>query len=274
MSNQVFASYVAIGDSLSEGLGDFDFHSDRHHKGWTDRLAAMLSAHAENLGHEFHYANLALRGSKLKTILTKQLQQALELKPDLVTIMAGSNDLVTGNLEELEATFRNGLRQLQAAGCRVVVVTTIRPSHLNLFKVVLPMAEAISSMLVRLAQEASVDVLDVHSIESFSDIRYWAEDMVHFSGHGHIVIANKAAALMGIPQRMPEANATDMHKPSRGLVGTARWFVLYAIPFIQRRIKGTTSGDNMLPKHQNLVPYSNQAFEIIHEPRSAFARAA
>lgn len=274
MSNQGYLSYVAIGDSLSEGLGDFGFESNRYNKGWTDRLAALLSAQATTRGQEFQYANLALRGSKLKTILTKQLEQALILQPDLVTIMAGSNDLVTGDVQELERIFRDGLQLLQSAGSSVLVATTIRPNHLRLFKVVLPKAQAISEMLVRVAGEMQVPVIDIHGIDSFSDLRYWAEDMVHFSEHGHIKVANRAAEILGVPHRMRESHPTEMQKPSRGPVATTRWFVLYALPFLKRRILGTTSGDNMAPKHLTLVPCGTGGFEIISQPRSAFARAA
>lgn len=95
MTRAKFRSYVAIGDSLSEGLGDFTFDSDRRDNGWTDRLASMLSREASQAGLDFEYANLALRGSKLRNIMTVQLENALRLQPDLVTIMAGSNDLMT-----------------------------------------------------------------------------------------------------------------------------------------------------------------------------------
>ena len=37
MIGKPYRSYVAIGDSLSEGLGDFTFKNSRHHNGWTDR---------------------------------------------------------------------------------------------------------------------------------------------------------------------------------------------------------------------------------------------
>ncbi|NDC19066.1 MAG: hypothetical protein EBZ87_02205, partial [Microbacteriaceae bacterium] len=77
-------SYVALGDSLSEGLGDFSFDERRVHSGWTDRFATLLAREAELQGHEFHYANLAIRGAKIADIMGHQLNRALLLKPDLV----------------------------------------------------------------------------------------------------------------------------------------------------------------------------------------------
>jgi lysophospholipase L1-like esterase len=276
MSPAIFRSYVAIGDSLSEGLGDFTFEAQREHNGWTDRLAALLSTEAESHGTDFYYANLALRGSKLRTILTDQLEAALRLQPDLVTIMAGSNDFMASasDLAELEQLYRDGLQLLIAAGCHVLVATTIRPSHLKVFKKVLPKASRISQMIERVAVQLGVQVIDVHGVESFSDLRYWAEDMVHFSGHGHIKIANQTAEILGLSQRMTEAALHEMEAPPRGPVATARWVVVYVIPFIERRLRGTSSGHGMSSKHLSLVPYSSQAFSEVLAPSALYARAA
>jgi len=90
-------NYVAIGDSLSEGLGDFAFEwfENREGCGWTDRLATLLTIEAESRGGVFKYANLAIRGSKLRKIMTEQLDAALALNPDFITVMAGANDIMT-----------------------------------------------------------------------------------------------------------------------------------------------------------------------------------
>lgn len=267
MNGIPYRSYVAIGDSLSEGLGDFgfeaDFSSARDHKGWTDRLAAMLSLESKKRGVDFHYANLALRGSKLRKIMTEQLHAALRLQPDLVTIMAGSNDFMTRerNLPELEQIFREGLELLQAAGCDVVVANTINPIHLRVFAKVAPKAARMTAMIERVAGELGIRVIDVHGIESFKDLCFWAEDMVHFSGHGHIKVANAAAELLGVSHRMREAAHFEMTPPSRGFIDTVRWFWVWVLPFFERRIRGTSSGDGMLPKHLQLVPYAASAFD-------------
>jgi lysophospholipase L1-like esterase len=267
-----YRSYVAIGDSLSEGLGDFNFDAAREHSGWTDRLAAMLSLEAQSFGTEFQYANLALRGSKLRKIMTEQLHAALRLQPDLVTIMAGSNDLMTRekNLPELERVFREGLELLLAAGCEVVVANTINPIHLRVFKKLAPKAQRMTNLIERVAGELGIRVIDVHRIDSFADICFWAEDMVHFSGHGHVKVANRAAEVLGLSHRMPEASHLEMTPPDRSLYGTLKWIYVWVIPFFERRLKGTSSGDGMLPKHLELAPYSPNEFVILPGERKAF----
>lgn len=260
-----YRSYVAIGDSLSEGLGDFSFDLHREHNGWTDRLAGMLSLAAHDRGHNFYFANLALRGSKLRTIMTSQLESALRLQPDLVTIMAGSNDFMASaeDVVALELIFKDGLRLLKAAGCDVVVATTIRPIHLRVFRRLLPRADRMSAMIKRVAGELQIPVVDVHGIHEFSQLEYWIEDMVHFSGHGHIKVANLAAKVLGLPYRMPEAQPNQIDRPRRGFIATAKWVALYVVPFIKRKLRGRTSGDGMTSKHLGLVPFAPiDAFDI------------
>ncbi len=82
--------YVAMGDSFTEGIGDPEPSSPGSYRGWADRVA-------EELGRtqpDFAYANLAVRGRLLQQIVDRQLAPCLALKPDLVTLSAGGNDLI------------------------------------------------------------------------------------------------------------------------------------------------------------------------------------
>lgn len=258
MIGKPYRSYVAIGDSLSEGLGDFTFQHDRNHNGWTDRLAGILAREAQDSGYEFHFANLAIRGAKLEKIMEGQLRQALRLQPDLVTVMAGSNDLLTApeKLPEIRAKFELGLAELTAAGCDVVVANTINPLHLRVFKPLLHRAERFSRMLEDVAANVDVPVLDIHGIENFEQLMFWAEDMVHFSGHGHITVANKAAELLGLRYRYSELDAQELTPISRGLVETIHWVFRDVLPFFKRKLKGVTSGDGLDPKQSKLIPFT------------------
>lgn len=123
-----------------------------------------------------------------------QLPHALRLQPDLVTIMAGSNDLLSKgeDLPRLREKFRTGLLELKAAGCDVVVANTINPIHLRVFRPLLHKSAIFSKMIEEVAAELEIPVLDVHGIENFEQLMFWADDMVHFSGFGHIAVANRA----------------------------------------------------------------------------------
>lgn len=253
MIGKPYRTYVAIGDSLSEGLGDFSFESRRLQNGWTDRVANILASEAERAGHDFHYANLALRGTKLSLIMQTQLRQALKLQPDLVTVMAGSNDLLSKQpLGEIREELRLGLLELLAAGCDVVVATTINPNHLKVFRPLLPASKAFSAMISDVAQELDIPVLDVHGISGFDNLFYWAKDMVHFSGHGHIRVANEAAKMLRLGFRYPEQEPPEPYK--RNTLETLKWIGRDVLPFFSRKLRGVTSGDGMEPKQLGLTP--------------------
>lgn len=255
---------MAIGDSLSEGLGDFSFLERRVHSGWTDRLATLLAKEAEFDGHEFRYANLAIRGANMSAIMGEQLERALELKPDLVTVMAGQNDFFCRavDLPELERTFRNGVQRLLDSGCKVIVSNTINPIHLLVFRRLARLATTITEMIERVARDLDVPIHDIHRIESFAEIKYWAEDMVHFSGPGHIKVANKAAELLGLKYRLSDFDERAIWVPKRGLYGTSKWIVVHVIPFMIRRLRGVTAGDGLEPKLPELTAYIGMALEI------------
>jgi hypothetical protein len=218
----------------------------------------VLSEEARAIGHDFHYANLALRGSKLRVIIEEQLPRALRLQPDLVTIMAGSNDIMSKpeSLPALRQLLSDGVEQLLAAGCDVVLVNIVNLAHLKVLRPFRHKAQLFSEVIETVADDFDIPLLDVHGIESFEDVVYWADDMVHFSGHGHIKVANKAAELLDLKYRYPESDPAELGPVTRGLVQTAKWVGRDVIPFFQRRLQGRTSGDGMLPKHLNLTPYT------------------
>src|SRR5699024_1774849 len=88
---EAITSYVAVGDSFSEGLMDPDPHGEDRYRGWADRLALMLTESAVG-SPDVSYANLAIRGRLLDRIIDEQIPRALEIRPDLVSLCAGGND--------------------------------------------------------------------------------------------------------------------------------------------------------------------------------------
>ena len=75
-------SFIAIGDSFTEGLDDW--RPDGTPRGWADRVAEHLAADRPG----FRYANLAVRGKLLDQIVDDQVPVAERLAPDLITFSA------------------------------------------------------------------------------------------------------------------------------------------------------------------------------------------
>ena len=70
-----FHRYVALGDSFAEGVGDPDPDAANGLRGWADRVAAVLAQQTPDFG----YANLAIRGRKLDSVLAEQIEVSLDL---------------------------------------------------------------------------------------------------------------------------------------------------------------------------------------------------
>ena len=104
--------YVAIGDSFSEGMCDPDPAREDSYLGWADRLAHLLAADAREAGHEFRYANLAIRGRLLDDILGRGRSQAYAHGAAYLQeldLIAERADL--GGLKPDPAEYRQGLKR-------------------------------------------------------------------------------------------------------------------------------------------------------------------
>lgn len=111
--------YVAMGDSISEGVGDTPW-PDGSAQGWTDRLAVLLDEQHGSV----EYANLAVRGYQAGQVRDRQLAAALALAPDVVTITAGMNDILRPRVDfdELTAILSELVVSFTASGAQVLLV--------------------------------------------------------------------------------------------------------------------------------------------------------
>ena len=112
---------VSLGDSFTEGIGDPEPDSPGGHRGWADRVADVLASQAD----DFAYANLAVRGKLIRQISDDQIDAALALKPDLVTLCAGGNDVIRPGTDPdaIGEIFRDAVARLSSSGAAVVVFT-------------------------------------------------------------------------------------------------------------------------------------------------------
>src|SRR5690349_9031173 len=113
--NTTYTSFVAVGDSFTEGMSDG--LPDGSYRGWADLLAARLADRAPG----FRYANLAVRGKLIGQIVAEQADPAAAMGADLVTLVGGLNDVlrpkcdverVCGLLEEAAERLAPSCKQL------------------------------------------------------------------------------------------------------------------------------------------------------------------
>jgi lysophospholipase L1-like esterase len=284
-------SFVAIGDSFTEGL--YDPGPDGGFRGWADRVAdAMAQQHPG-----FRYANLAIRGKLLDEVLTEQLPRAVELAPDLVSLAAGGNDILRGSdVDVLAAHFEPAVAKLQAAGCRVVIFTGFDPRVFPVIRWLRGRIAAYNMHLRGIADDYGCDLVDLWSMRVLNDTRTWSPDRLHLAAEGHRRVALRTCEVLGVPVtgdwRAPLAtglvpagpgnaaglgNAAGTANRARWLAARrqdARWAREYAMPWVRRRLGGASSGDGLPAKRPELLPLSPAGLAAGSVTASAASSAA
>lgn len=111
---------VALGDSVSEGVGDPD---KGRLLGWIYHLTSDPEiATGLNL-----VANLALTGAKVADVRRDQLARGLAMESDLFICVIGVNDVISGSFRrtEFEADYDHVIGQLSHAAHRGVLTMTL-----------------------------------------------------------------------------------------------------------------------------------------------------
>ncbi len=259
-STRVWSSYVAIGDSFTEGMSDPDPENDNAFIGWADRLAESLSELAQLEKVPFQYANLAVRGRLLSDIVGPQLDRALEMSPDLVSLVGGGNDLLRPNVDtnRIMETLEAAVVRLRQSGADVLLATPVDPQEAGLLKPLRGRHAIHAANIFTLAHRHGCYVLNLWGMPALRDWRLWADDRIHLTTEGHRRVA--LAALTSLGHATDEEDwrtplpAADAATKRQELRAHAAWTRQHLAPWVQRRMKGQSSGDHVDPKRPELSP--------------------
>nr|WP_277348847.1 glycosyltransferase [Microbacterium sp. CFH 90308] len=243
--------YVALGDSLTEGLCDASRMPPGQYRGWADRLAQLL-AHARDEREPFRYANLAVRSRRVEHVLHEQLPRALALRPDLVSVLIGANDLVGRRADpvRLAAALEQGIATLRAAGIDVLLVTPFLPRR-RAARIFARRFAVYASELRRIAAATGAILLDLDALPAIGDLDLWADDKVHLRSRGHRFLAYRAAEALGVPDAEALAGLDAALHADDDPMPVGSWLGRDALPWVWRRLRGRTAGDGLLPKHDD-----------------------
>lgn len=250
-----FERYVAIGDSSTEGLEDPDGNGG--YRGWADRLAQRLADHQGGL----LYANLAVRGRRTRQILEQQLEPALALGPDLVTLFSGTNGVVRRRFDP--AGVARGVVTMQSAltAAGVVVVGFTLPDLgpvMPLGRLVSGRVRELNEALRHAAATTGALLVDFAAHPVASDPRLWNEDRLHANALGHARIAAALAHALGLPGTDGSwaSPLPPLPTPSwtQRLDRELRWLRLHLLPWLARHLAGRSLGDGRSAKRPSLLP--------------------
>jgi lysophospholipase L1-like esterase len=188
----IVSNYVALGDSFTAGQGSSD--DER----WADRLAAFLAARNPKLT----YSNLAVDGANSADVL-EQLPAALALRPDLVTVICGANDVLLTSrpdIEGYEARFAQILSGLRRGASEAAILTATAPESWH-FLELRPRTKArlvsalgeLNAATRTIAAQHRVPCLNVAGHPGLSERENFGADGLHPSTLGHERAAHEIA---------------------------------------------------------------------------------
>jgi lysophospholipase L1-like esterase len=243
-----WSRYVAIGDSFTEGIGDPEPGSPGGHRGWADRVAEVLDAQAG----DFAYANLAIRGRLLQQILDEQVDAALELRPDLISISAGGNDIIRPGTDPDEVASRldEGIARLRRDGATVVMFNGPDIGGTPVLGRIRGKVAIYNENLHAVAKRHDAIVADMWALRELTDPRMWAPDRLHFSPVGHQTIARMVLDALNVSHDLEpfEAEPPPRQPWRQARIEDIGWAREYFGPWILRRIRHQSSGDGVRPK--------------------------
>lgn len=252
--------YVALGDSLTEGLDDF--LPDGRTRGWADLLAQHL---ADRQDATVQYANLAIRGRLLTRILDEQVEPALTLKPDLVSIWGGGNDALRPKADPagMVAKLEEAVARFRAAGADVLVGTSTDPQDAPVIELTRSRVMEFDLHIWAMARRQGAYVMDAFTLRCIQDWRVWAEDRIHLNEAGHRLMALNALTSLGFDAGIPNWDAPLPAEPPMGRVERLRWNYTWAhdhmVPWVGRRLRRTSSGSGRTPKLPSFVDIPPQS---------------
>jgi phosphatidylinositol alpha 1,6-mannosyltransferase len=181
---RVVRSYAALGDSFTAGRESVE--GER----WADRIATALRGVEPRLT----YRNLAVDGATSADVL-EQVPRAIEIAPDLVTVICGANDVLLTTRPDVrgyEARFGEILGRLREAGPEMSILTATAPEVWH-FMELRPrtkarLVEALSDLnetTMRVAAEHGVPCLSVVGHPGLTDRGNFSDDGLHPSAVGH-----------------------------------------------------------------------------------------
>jgi lysophospholipase L1-like esterase len=247
--------YIALGDSFTEGLSDPEPGTADAYRGWADRLAGHLATASPTGGIE--YANLAIRGRLLGQVLAEQVPVALAAEPDLVSLVAGGNDLLRPGVDpdRLAADLEAAVVSFREAGADVLLATGVDPRQTPIIRRTRGRVAVFNAHLWSIAARQGAVVLDQWGAGWIQDARMWDPgDRIHLTAEGHRRTALAAAAALGVP--VP-GDGTDWRtplepappRPAREVLGQElAWVRGFVLPWIGRRLRGQSSGDGRTAK--------------------------
>ena len=220
-------TFVALGDSITLGIGDpvrlepgagqragRGGEGPRGWRGWAVLLAGSLP--------ETDLRIVAGNGACLADLEREQLPAALQLRPEIASVVIGVNDTLRPNFDpaRIAASAAHTVGALRAAGAEVLTMRLPDPGRMLgvpgvLARPLARRAHQVNEVMDGVARRFGTLHFDAASDADAYDPRMWAVDRLHPSERGHRLIARRFHALLAAAghQVGPPPGAEPLNQP-------------------------------------------------------------
>ena len=250
--------FVAIGDSFTEGVGDPDPFSPGIYRGWADRVAEVLARDVD----DFAYANLAVRGKLIAQIVRDQIEPAVALHPDLVSICAGGNDVIRPGTDPdaIAAQLEDAVVRLSSTGAAVILFTGIDTGFTPVLRAFRGKVAIYNENVRAIAERHDCIVADQWALKVVQDARFFDVDRLHYNALGHHEVARMVLRALNVPNSLeamqPEPIPLRSWREARS--EDLGWAREHLMPWVLRRLRHQSSGDNLAAKRPEPSPMTPQ----------------
>jgi lysophospholipase L1-like esterase len=254
--------FVALGDSLTEGVGDPVGDTWR---GW----AALLAGGLAPMTTPAEFTNLSFSGAQTRDLLERQTPQALKMRPDVASVLIGVNDTlrytfdihaVAARLDKVYAAFR---------AQNTVLLTACLPDPGSMLRLpgalARPLARrqrAVNTVVHALSERYGAVHLHAEGGDWISDRAMWSADRLHPGERGHRQLARRFHALLaeaGVATGNAPASEPEFPPPTRS--ASLLWLATAGTAWVARRCT------DLLPQLLTLA-----VSEVRHKARGTSAR--
>ncbi|MGW0785533.1 SGNH/GDSL hydrolase family protein [Streptomyces sp. NPDC002913] len=254
--------FAALGDSLTEGIGD---PVPRGRRGW----AALLAEGLGTADRDVEFRNFAVCGALSADVREHQAAAAATFRPDFASVVVGVNDTLrrsfdiqrlTGRLDEVCALLTDGGAVLLTACLPDPGTALGLPGPLRH-----PLArrqQAVNAVVHALS--ARYDAVHLHASDPawVQDRSLWSVDRLHPGERGHRRLAvgfHRLLAERGLAAGPPPGSEPRQPPPSRA--AAVRWLATEGTGWLARR------STDLLPQLLGLA-----AAEVCHRARGTSGR--
>ncbi len=178
-SNSQTIKYLALGDSLTAGVGVSDYKNS-----YPYLIAQKLS-----LKNNVELINLAHASDTSKDVVTNQLPKVLNQKPDLITVLIGVNDIHNlKSSKEFKDNYTQIVNSLKKSGSKIYLLSI---PYLGSEKIVLfPYnfildfrTKQFNNIIKKVSTDTGAKYIDLNALDKSAN--FYSSDQFHLSEAGY-----------------------------------------------------------------------------------------